>query len=39
MEWKGIKPELSVFYEERNSNVGIYEYSQSGGFVNFRKLY
>lgn len=39
LEWKGIKPELSVFYEERNSNVGIYEYSQSGGFVNFRKLY
>ncbi|MGB3390161.1 MAG: porin family protein [Pseudaminobacter sp.] len=39
MEWKGIKPELSVFYEERNSNVGIYDYSQFGGFVNFRKLY
>ncbi|RUM95144.1 DUF560 domain-containing protein [Pseudaminobacter arsenicus] len=39
LEWKGIKPEINIFYERRNSNVGIYEYNQMGGFVSFRKLY
>jgi len=39
IEWKGIRPEISAFYEQRNSNVDIYDYDQVGGFVNFRKLF
>ncbi|WP_324762452.1 surface lipoprotein assembly modifier [Sinorhizobium meliloti] len=39
LEWNGIRPEVSVFYEKRSSNVGIYEYDQFGGYVNLRKLF
>ena len=38
-EWNGFKPELSLFYEERNSNVDIYDYDQTGAFLNIRRLY
>lgn len=38
-EWKGIRPEISIFYEERNSNVDIYDYSQIGGSVNLTRLF
>jgi len=39
LEWNGIRPEVSVFYEWRSSNVEIYEYDQLGGYVNLRKLF
>ncbi|RVO15622.1 DUF560 domain-containing protein, partial [Sinorhizobium meliloti] len=39
LEWNGIRPEVSVFYEKRSSNVGIYDYDQFGGYVNLRKLF
>lgn len=39
IEWKGIRPEVSVFYEWRKSNIDIYEYDQIGGYVNLRKLF
>ena len=39
MEWKGIRPEFNVFYEKRDSNVGIYDYNQFGGFVNLTRVY
>jgi hypothetical protein len=39
IEWDGIRPELSIFYESRTSNVEIYEYDQLGGYVNLRKLF
>lgn len=39
LQWNGLKPHLNVFYEERDSNVDIYDYDQMGGFVSFRKLF
>lgn len=39
VEWNGIRPEVSVFYEWRKSNIGIYEYDQLGGYVNFKKMF
>jgi hypothetical protein len=39
LEWDGIRPELSFFYERRNSNVDIYDYNQIGGYINLRKLF
>lgn len=38
-EWNGIRPEVSVFYEKRTSNVPLYEYDQFGGHLNLRKLF
>ncbi len=38
-EWRGFQPELTVFYEERNSNVDIYDYDQIGGHVSLKKVY
>ncbi|MGX5723284.1 surface lipoprotein assembly modifier [Shinella zoogloeoides] len=39
VEWNGIRPEVSVFYEWRESNIDIYKYDQIGGYVNFKKLF
>jgi len=39
MEWNGIRPELNIFYEKRDSNVGIYKYSQIGGFINLTQVF
>ena len=39
LEWNGIRPESSAFYEWRSSNVEIYKYDQLGGYVNLRKLF
>lgn len=39
LEWDGIRPELSIFYEERNSNIDIYDYNQFGGYLNLRRLF
>lgn len=39
LEWHGLRPEISVFYEARNSNIDIYDYDQIGGFLNVRKLF
>ena len=38
-EWKGIRPEINVFYEKRDSNVDIYDYNQVGGSVNLTRLF
>lgn len=38
-EWNGIRPEFSVFYERRDSNIDIFDYDQVGGSVNLRKLF
>lgn len=39
LEWDGIRPEFSVFYEKRKSNVDIYQYDQIGGYVNLKKMF
>lgn len=38
-EWKRIKPEFTVFHERRDSNVEIYDYRQTGGFISLRRAY
>ncbi|MCT7375002.1 surface lipoprotein assembly modifier [Chelativorans salis] len=39
LEWKGIKPEFTIFHEGRDSNVDIYDYHQTGGFISLRRAY
>lgn len=39
VEWNGIRPEISVFYEWRTSNVEIYKYDQFGGYLNLKRLF
>jgi hypothetical protein len=35
----GLRPELTVFHERRDSNVAIYDYDQWGGFVSLRNAF
>jgi hypothetical protein len=37
--WMGLRPELTVFHERRDSNVAIYDYDQWGGFVSLRNAF
>lgn len=37
--WGGFKPELSVFYERRKSNLALEDYDQFGASLNFRRVY
>jgi len=37
--FKGFTPELTVFHEQRDSNVAIYEYHQTGAFVSLKRAY
>lgn len=39
LEWSGVRPELNLFYEKRNSNIDIYDYDQVGGFINLTRLF
>ncbi|WP_018633515.1 surface lipoprotein assembly modifier [Neomegalonema perideroedes] len=39
LAWGGFQPELTLFYERRESNLGIEEYDQFGGFLNLRRVY
>ena len=39
LEWNGIRPEVSVFYEKRNSNISIYDYNQIGSYINLKKMF
>lgn len=39
LEWNGLRPELNIFYESRDSNVDIYDYDQAGGFMNLTRLF
>lgn len=39
IEYSGLKPELLLFYETRDSNVPINEYRQFGGYLNLKRIY
>ncbi|MDD2869922.1 surface lipoprotein assembly modifier [Neomegalonema sp.] len=39
LSWGGFRPELTLFHERRDSNVGIEEYDQFGAFLNLRRVY
>jgi len=39
IEWNGIKPALTLFHEERDSNIDIYDYKQTGGFISFTRSF
>ncbi len=39
LEWHGVRPELNVFYEKRESNIDIYDYNQVGGFINLARVF
>lgn len=39
VEWRGFQPELTLFYERRDSNVEIQSYDQFGGYLSLRRVY
>ncbi len=39
LSYRGVTPTLTVFHEDRDSNIEINSYTQIGGSVSFRKLF
>lgn len=39
VEWRGLSPELTIFYEKRESNVDIAAYDQFGAYFSLKRLY